>query len=265
MQKDYAKINKRKKHPSKTTHQKKHPTVSFGKWWIIIGIFVVFFLGILGYLKQRTPLSYRHFSTNVLEQSSQNQNKPSRMVAKNNLPPRHAQFEFYDMSPSPRSHINRNIIATNPMSSSKTLSNSAVGSLAQPAPSSISAPLTSKIESEKSSTSPSTLSVLPNSRQPLRASASQASTLSAPEVSNHFSLQVASFRNFQEADKLKAQLTLLGFKAQTLEVMISGVQWVRVQVGPFNHEKTAKQAQILLRQHHYSSVLVTPPRKVTKV
>jgi len=56
----------------------------------------------------------------------------------------------------------------------------------------------------------------------------------AVEPSSHV-LQVGSFQGFEEADKAKAELALLGISAEIQRVVINGQDvWYRVRVGPFS-------------------------------
>ena len=47
-------------------------------------------------------------------------------------------------------------------------------------------------------------------------------------------LQAGSFKNRQDADRLKASLALLGMEASIQSVSIDRAQWHRVRVGPFS-------------------------------
>jgi cell division protein FtsN len=49
-----------------------------------------------------------------------------------------------------------------------------------------------------------------------------------------YQIQVGSFRQFGDADRIKAQLALLGISAQIKEVSINESSWHRVRVGPFD-------------------------------
>ncbi|MEW6764368.1 MAG: SPOR domain-containing protein [Pseudomonadota bacterium] len=55
-----------------------------------------------------------------------------------------------------------------------------------------------------------------------------------PQVakSTRFELQVGSFRRYEEADRRKAELALLGFSASIQSANVNGENWHRVKVGP---------------------------------
>jgi cell division protein FtsN len=67
-----------------------------------------------------------------------------------------------------------------------------------------------------------------------------------------FLLQVGSFRSFQDADALKAQLIMQG-----LDVQISSANdWHRVQVGPYATQHSLSKAQDLLANNNIESLLM---------
>jgi len=48
-----------------------------------------------------------------------------------------------------------------------------------------------------------------------------------------FILQAGSFRQYEQADKLKASLALLGVEAEIQKVSVDSDTWHRVRIGPF--------------------------------
>ncbi len=70
------------------------------------------------------------------------------------------------------------------------------------------------------------------------------------------SLQVGSFRKIAEADRLKAQVVLLGLNAGIESVDIAdGTTWHRVQVGPFGDNKTLNQAKKRLQHNDINAII----------
>jgi cell division protein FtsN len=67
-------------------------------------------------------------------------------------------------------------------------------------------------------------------------------------------LQVGSFSNTNEAEKLKAKLALLGVEAfvQTAAIPDKGV-WYRVRLGPYKSEVDMKHARSFLKQNGVES------------
>ena len=55
-----------------------------------------------------------------------------------------------------------------------------------------------------------------------------------------FSIQAASFRNEDEADRLRASLLLKNIPATVDRSVVSGATWYRVRVGPFENLREAQ-------------------------
>ena len=63
-------------------------------------------------------------------------------------------------------------------------------------------------------------------------------------------LQAGSFREFAQADRLKAELTLIGMPAQIQTVSIEGgKKWHRVRVGPFTNLQALNEARSELQSN----------------
>ena len=71
-----------------------------------------------------------------------------------------------------------------------------------------------------------------------------------------FVLQVASVKTFADADRLKAQLILLGFNVFVEKIKLSGNLWNRVYVGPYPTLTQANADQQRLQQDKINSILV---------
>ena len=83
-----------------------------------------------------------------------------------------------------------------------------------------------------------------------------------PLKSGHYILQVASFRNMNEADGLKAQLTLLGFRPVVQSVAInSDEKWHRVRIGPYADRDSLEAARVRLRADGHDNPLVVWVKK----
>jgi cell division protein FtsN len=83
-----------------------------------------------------------------------------------------------------------------------------------------------------------------------------ADTGAAPNKDRYL-LQVASFQNHADADRLKAQLALLGLEAgiQTVEIR-DGQTWHRVRVGPFSDRTEITAVRERLRTNGIKAVLL---------
>ena len=62
-----------------------------------------------------------------------------------------------------------------------------------------------------------------------------------------YTLQVGSYRNLSDADRVKARLALLGIEADIYTVKVSDETWHRVVIGPYNN--AGKLRQITTRLH----------------
>ena len=78
-----------------------------------------------------------------------------------------------------------------------------------------------------------------------------------PEVKKSYILQVASVKQNQDAERLKAQLTLLGFTVYVTDPKATHSSWYRVNVGPFESLTDAHKHQKRLRSNKLNSLLVT--------
>ncbi len=80
--------------------------------------------------------------------------------------------------------------------------------------------------------------------------------------SGHYILQVASFKNMNDADGLKAQLALLGFQPVVQTVAInSDEKWHRVRIGPYADRESLEAARIRLRADGHDNPLVVWVKK----
>lgn len=86
-----------------------------------------------------------------------------------------------------------------------------------------------------------------SSKPPSRAAAS----------GNAFFLQVGSFANMDEAEKLKARLAMLGMEALVQDANVGDKLVHRVRLGPYSNEDEMKEMQTSLKQNGIDS---TPTR-----
>ena len=64
-----------------------------------------------------------------------------------------------------------------------------------------------------------------------------------------YMLQAGSFRDFAQADKLKAQLALLGIEAKIEPAKIGDTRWNRVRIGPVTSIARLDSIRQRLRQN----------------
>jgi cell division protein FtsN len=67
-------------------------------------------------------------------------------------------------------------------------------------------------------------------------------------------LQVGSFQNLTDAEKLKANLAFLGLKAEIQHVTVNNQAWHRVRTGPYQNKQRLYQNQKLLKQNDIDAI-----------
>jgi cell division protein FtsN len=79
----------------------------------------------------------------------------------------------------------------------------------------------------------------------------------APDEDSNYLLQIGSFRNKNDAESLRGQVTLLNLSAN-IETFVnnSGEQWHRVLVGPFANSSKKASAQARLAENRINSLLI---------
>jgi len=85
----------------------------------------------------------------------------------------------------------------------------------------------------------------------------------APKVSKKswYVLQVASYQKFEDADRLKARLTISGFDAVIQKVTVEDKEYFRVRLGPYESQRKLKNVKQGLGEMGYSgiSLKITEP------
>lgn len=69
-------------------------------------------------------------------------------------------------------------------------------------------------------------------------------------------LQVASVKDYHVADRLKAELTMMGYNVTIQKSLVNGQPWNRVNVGPYSSKKVALEKQQALHENNISSMLI---------
>ncbi len=77
-----------------------------------------------------------------------------------------------------------------------------------------------------------------------------------PKEDVSYMIQVGSFRNFVDADALKAQLAFLGIEAEIEAISSKGETWQRVRVGPFTEKRELNRIRNRLHSNDYNTMLV---------
>jgi len=87
----------------------------------------------------------------------------------------------------------------------------------------------------------------------------EAASKALPKSNHKFTylLQVGSFRNFTDADTMKAKLALIGIKADIHTVVINDTDtWHRVRIGPYEDSQSIKMLRRELRQNNIDYMVV---------
>ncbi|NIR61008.1 MAG: SPOR domain-containing protein [Gammaproteobacteria bacterium] len=78
-----------------------------------------------------------------------------------------------------------------------------------------------------------------------------------PEPSETYVLQAGSFKHYKEADRMKANLALLGIEADIQTVTINdGETWHRVRIGPFTERSSLQEVRARLRENDIEALLL---------
>ncbi|QJD60091.1 SPOR domain-containing protein [Pseudomonas sp. gcc21] len=78
-----------------------------------------------------------------------------------------------------------------------------------------------------------------------------------PQDRTRFFLQAGSFRKRNDADRVRAQILLLGLDVKLEDAKLGdGETWYRVQVGPFQDRSSVNQAQKTLAGNGYDNLLL---------
>ena len=65
----------------------------------------------------------------------------------------------------------------------------------------------------------------------------------------HYLIQAGSFRQFAEADKLRARLALMGIESRVEKARIGNVVWNRVKMGPYTRSSSVSSIKKRLRKN----------------
>lgn len=76
------------------------------------------------------------------------------------------------------------------------------------------------------------------------------------KLSDGYYLKVGAFKSTKEAQALREKLIAAGYDAAVRKVVINGVNWDRVVLGPYSTIKEAYSTQSQLKVEHYQAVLL---------
>lgn len=83
---------------------------------------------------------------------------------------------------------------------------------------------------------------------------SNSSSTNKPDTIKQYILQVGSFQNLTDAEKLKANLAFLGIQADIQRVTVNNQAWHRVRTGPYRDKQQLYQNQKTLKQNNIDAI-----------
>lgn len=93
-------------------------------------------------------------------------------------------------------------------------------------------------------------------RPPEAKNTSYTSSAKQPSSTKQYILQVGSFQNLNDAEKLKANLALLGVTADIQHVTVNKQQWHRVRSGPYRNKNQLYKDQNLLNKNDIHGISI---------
>lgn len=78
----------------------------------------------------------------------------------------------------------------------------------------------------------------------------------APEEKGSYYLQAGAFKDHQSADRMKANLALLGIESRIVSVTLNSGVWHRVRIGPFNDSGQLNKVKNTMQANNIRSILV---------
>lgn len=97
--------------------------------------------------------------------------------------------------------------------------------------------------------------VVPGRDQPARRDGAPATPAAAPS-GNQYVLQAGSFSRYPDADRVKAQLALIGITATVQPVTVDGIEYHRVRIGPISDPEELDRLRSRLRQEKIEAVVM---------
>ena len=79
-------------------------------------------------------------------------------------------------------------------------------------------------------------------------------TINSSNTAKQYVLQVGSFQNLNDAEKLKANLAFLGLEANIQHVTVNKQAWHRVRTGPYRDKQQLYKNQKLLKRNDIDAI-----------
>ena len=206
--------------------------------WVMLGVVIVLFIGILVWLGTRpeqppTEAKTLPVQAPVSAKAAAPENKPdaktaqkdvrevrsdeAAKAAKANTPPPvppPPRYDFYQMLPEQ--------------------------SIGQPTPPAADAPVAKAAPTDLPPSKAPQAAESPKPSTSLPPAVEKPATAAANATETKVSLQVGSFRRYEEADRRKAELALLGYSASVQTANVNGETWHRVKIGPLPDAEARK-------------------------
>lgn len=97
--------------------------------------------------------------------------------------------------------------------------------------------------------------VVPNA-ETKKGQSSSASAAGAIDTPGSYVLQVGSYRNFADADRVRAQLALQGVESNIQKVSVDNDTWHRVRIGPINNLNKLEDTRRKLREAQIDAMVI---------
>lgn len=245
MRRDYAKSKSRRSRYDKSSQ---------GGWmWLVAGIMAGLLIAGLIYLQQQKKQEHQTPKSSATHVANHLPSKTTMVSAKPS-----PQFDFYTILPkmqvgTPQAAANTGVTAPTPQPSQQNNVSVAQDEQAQASQHHVQSKQETALQ--EVANPPQTIPSSPPAVMPITAA-------QKPQI--RFVLQVASTRNYADADRMKAELTLQGYTVFVQKVKFGQGEWNRVYVGPFNSRASAQNQQAGLKSNHVESIIVKLPAGSTR-
>lgn len=213
--------------------------------WLVLGVLLGLLIAAIVYIKR--PGDVR-INTGSSAATSSHTSKSARTTSSSTKKAAASQqssspeFDFYTVLPK---------MQVNP---SKTTSTTSKSSSAPTAPATTTAP------AANSATTPSTTTQTPTPTSApadiIDKSSSTATPATTSATKEKYWLQIVSLKNYADADRYKAELTMSGLDVSIQSYKKSDQTYNRVVMGPYDSRQAAQQQQTQLKQRHIDSIVV---------
>jgi cell division protein FtsN len=72
----------------------------------------------------------------------------------------------------------------------------------------------------------------------------------------HYIIQVGAFREYKQADKLKARLAFMGIESKIEKAKVGDIEWNRLKIGPYAKMSTVERIRDQLKQKGMTAIVM---------